>query len=81
MIDVESRRTVAEALDFDDAADRQAIVHSDVTEALGARLIALGKLESEGFCRVSRIREETGDRFNQILTKLGLLSRFRSFFD
>ena len=65
---------MAEALDFDDAADRQAIVHSDVTEALGARLIALGKLESEGFRRVSRIREETGERFNQILTKLGLVS-------
>ncbi len=65
---------MAEALDFGDAEDRQAIVHSDVTEALGARLIALGKLDSEGFRRASRIREETGERFNQILTKLGLVS-------
>ena len=72
---------MADSLDFenggtDDGEDRgaRAIVPADITEALGARLIALGKLDNEGFRRASRIREETGDRFNQILTKLGLVS-------
>ena len=72
---------MAESLDFenggeDDGGDggARAIVPADITEALGARLIALGKLDNEGFRRASRIREETGDRFNQILTKLGLVS-------
>ncbi len=64
---------MAEVLKFEDN-DRRAIVPSDITEALGARLVALGKLDGEGFRRASRIREETGDRFNQILTKLGLVS-------
>ena len=67
---------MAEALDFEDGGER-AIVPADVTEALGARLVALGKLDGEGFRRASRIREETGDRFNLILTKLGLVSDTR----
>ena len=39
---------MAEALEFEDGGER-AIVPADITEALGARLVALGKLDSEGF--------------------------------
>jgi general secretion pathway protein E len=48
--------------------------HQPVAASLGERLIAAGKLNAAGLDRAQRLRRESGERLETVLTNLGLVS-------
>ena len=53
--------------------DRHAIDRPSFEKSLAARLIANGKLDEAAADRAFRVRAESAERLEQILTKLGLV--------